>query len=398
MNTTQRDDRGQVLVIVALGLIVIVAMVGLVIDGGFAWSKQRATQNAADSVAEAGAVVLASTLVNVSPAKTDGDVMTAVNTAATNNQFATPSAWYTNFNGNLINAAGAVVGTTAQAAKVGDGVLPPGAKGVQAQTAQTVNTFLMSVIGIRTLDVTATATARVGYQQNTCAAESGCVILPVTIPTTVLGCDGQNDPAPAKDGSGNSILYTAPGPVQTVPLCKNGPGNVGWIDWTPTAGGASELEAAILTPSNPAMSWPGWYYITATGNMNSSNIESALRTYDGKVVQIPMFDNTCDATPTGPGVNDCPAGHLGGNGSNQWYHINSMASFKFCSTANATCTGMNLQHGAYINGNDRATCDTGNGGTSCLAGNFTIISGRGSVTEAPPPGGIPGSVSVQLIR
>ena len=31
------DERGQILVIVALGLVVMVAMVGIVIDGGYAW-------------------------------------------------------------------------------------------------------------------------------------------------------------------------------------------------------------------------------------------------------------------------------------------------------------------------------------------------------------------------
>ena len=46
-----RNERGQVLVIVAMGLVVMVAMVGLVIDGGFAWGQQRKTQNGADAMA-----------------------------------------------------------------------------------------------------------------------------------------------------------------------------------------------------------------------------------------------------------------------------------------------------------------------------------------------------------
>ena len=80
------SERGQVLVIVALSLVVLVAMVGIVIDGGFAWGKQRETQNASDAAAEAGAVVMAQRLAGVSPSKTDTDVATAVNAAFTDNQ------------------------------------------------------------------------------------------------------------------------------------------------------------------------------------------------------------------------------------------------------------------------------------------------------------------------
>ena len=78
---------GQILVIVAVGLVVIVAMVGVVIDGGYAWGKQRETQNGSDAASEAGAVVLAENLVRaaqvppVTP-KTDAQVRVAVNSAA----------------------------------------------------------------------------------------------------------------------------------------------------------------------------------------------------------------------------------------------------------------------------------------------------------------------------
>jgi Flp pilus assembly protein TadG len=53
-----RRERGQVLVILALALVAIVAAVGLVIDGGFAFAQRRAEQNAADFAALAGANAL----------------------------------------------------------------------------------------------------------------------------------------------------------------------------------------------------------------------------------------------------------------------------------------------------------------------------------------------------
>ena len=387
------SDRGQVLVIVAVGMVVIVAMVGLVVDGGYAWGKQRATQNGADSSAEAGATVLMQKLAGVP--KTDADVLAAVNAAAAASRIDTPSAYYTNITGGLLDASGAVAANQAAAAKVGTVAIPPGASGVLAVGSQTFDTFLARIIGFSTFTTTAPATAVAGYQ-GSCDSSAGCLLLPVTVPVTIVTCDGQNNPVPAP---GNPPpTWDLSGQISVVPLCKAGPGNVGWLDWTPTAGGSSELIDAITTPSNPAVQWPGWYYVTSTGNPNSSGIEDALRTYDGQVVNFPLFDLTCDATPTGPGINDCPAGHVGGNGSNQWYHIAAMGSFQFCSNTYADCAAKGYAHGAYVNGSNGVPCDTGNGATSCLIGRYTVISTEGKVVAAGGPVTNGASLTVQLIK
>ena len=53
---TKRDDeRGQILVIFGVALVAIVAMVGLVLDGGSAFAQRRSQQNASDLAAMAGA-------------------------------------------------------------------------------------------------------------------------------------------------------------------------------------------------------------------------------------------------------------------------------------------------------------------------------------------------------
>src|SRR5688500_13350547 len=57
-NRSERAPRGQIVVIVALALTTLVAMVGVVVDGGMAWSNRRQVQNAADSASLAGARVL----------------------------------------------------------------------------------------------------------------------------------------------------------------------------------------------------------------------------------------------------------------------------------------------------------------------------------------------------
>jgi Flp pilus assembly protein TadG len=53
--TSRERERGQVLVLFALSLIAIIAMVGLVLDGGSAFAQRRSEQNAADLAALAGA-------------------------------------------------------------------------------------------------------------------------------------------------------------------------------------------------------------------------------------------------------------------------------------------------------------------------------------------------------
>ncbi|MEO7295565.1 MAG: pilus assembly protein TadG-related protein [Candidatus Limnocylindria bacterium] len=392
MTTRRREDeRGQVLIIVAGGMVVIIAMVALVIDGGFAWAKQRDTQNAADAVAEAGATVLMQNLAGVSPPKTDADVVTATTQVATDNETTVRSAYYTNIGGDMLTCAGTVTTDSTAAAEVGGCAIPSGAAGVLATAEQEFNTFLAGVIGFTELTAAAPATAVTGYLGSTCEATAGCVILPVTFPTIQMDCDGSNSvvyPPPA-------TFWPNPSAVMVVPLCGgSSPGNVGWIDWTPTAGGASELADAITTPSNPAMTWPAWYYITQTGGPDS--IEPEMRTWDGQVVRIPEFDGTCDATPTGPGLSDCPVGQSPATG-NGWYHIAAMTSFELCSSTIPECAAAGYDYGSYIQGSNGSTCLTGNGATDCLVGRFLTTSFAGEVTAAPGPNPSGQDVGVQLI-
>jgi Flp pilus assembly protein TadG len=51
----RRDERGQIIVVFALALVAIVAMVGLILDGGSAFAQRRSEQNAVDLAALAAA-------------------------------------------------------------------------------------------------------------------------------------------------------------------------------------------------------------------------------------------------------------------------------------------------------------------------------------------------------
>jgi hypothetical protein len=393
------SERGQVLVIVGLSLIILTAMTGLVIDGGFAWGKQRITQNASDAASEAGAVVLAQKLAGSTPSKTDADVLQAVDAAFADNSVAKQAAYYVDVQGGLLDPMGSVAASTATAAQVGSGAIPPNAAGVQAVGTQTFDTFLARVIGINQFTTTAPATAVAGYLTQVCSAASGCDVIPVTIPVTVLGCDGSNNPAPVQPATAWPITDE---PI-VVPLCKNGPGNVGWLDWTPTGGGTSEVIASIANPNNPAIDLPSWQYITATGNVNSKGVEDAINdNYAGKVVQIPQFDLTCDTQPSGPLTTNCPTANVGGNGSNQWYHLPQFAAFQLCKSTIPKCMnnsyGKQFTQGAYVNGNNASVCNTGNGATACLVGRFVSFVTKGTVGPGSGLNPATNLIGVQLIH
>lgn len=407
-NDSEASERGQFLVIVAAGMIVFVALVGLVIDGGYAWGRQRDTQNAADAAALAGATVMAERLAGAEPERTDANVNTAVNTAFVNNDVPRDAAFYTNITGDLITPGGSVTTNEASAAKVGSGSpIPPTAAGVRARGVQVFDTFLMRIIGFNTSRTTAPATAVAGYLNEVCAAESGCDVLPITFPVTILQCNNTgNEPAALEPPTFWQVTNT---PI-SIPLCGNGPGNVGWIDWYPgTAGcdgtpseGLPEVECEILTPNNPPISLPSWQRVSEPGNPSAAYIETAINTrYSGQIVRIPQFDGTCGVTPSGTSLSGCPAGSVGAGGPNQWYHLPQFASFQFCGPAIPECVAAGATQASYINGTNSicATLDYATSGTtSCLVGRFVKFITEGTVGPGTGSGSSTDAIGVQLIH
>jgi Flp pilus assembly protein TadG len=390
-------EGGQVLVILVVGLIFMLAMVGLIVDGGNAFAQQRNTQNGTDAAADAGALVLAQNAGVPVPTKTDADVLAALTSTATSNHMSVGQAYYTDVLGNMLNAGGNPTTSTASAVLVGSGSIPPcvdatacvdgKASGVRVLGTKTVDTYIARVAGLGSITVTTDATAVAGYLTQTCSAAAGCGALPVTFPVTTIGCDANNKLDPTKAGGQWQVdtLYV-------IPLCQSDPGNVGWLDWTPTAGGTSELIDSINNPNNPAIGLPSWQYITSTGNVNSQSVEDAINGYGGQISLIPLFDSECDIQPAGDDQGACPAGHSPGNGSQNWYHLPAFTGFEFCTPSTAGCNGMK---GAYISGSN-PQCGV-SGGTSCLVGFFRYFIATGTVG----PGGIGtsvGAVGVQLIK
>jgi hypothetical protein len=402
-----------------------VALVALIVDGGNAYTQQRVTQTGSDAAAESGAVLLAGRLAGSSAPSGgwDATIADAIQATAAANNMTVQAAYYTDICGIPLKANGsaALSGTVedlSSALTVGNlsHVLPGGSAttpdcpslqvgpvaGVLIIGQKVFPTFVARAINIKTFTVTTRATAVAGYLQGYCDASQGnaCAILPVAIPVNSLACDGSNPPI----NSGHPWNF---GTIYKIPLCTNGPGNVGWLDWTPPNGGTPEVVDSIITADNPAVDLPSWQYMTATGNPNKKDIEDALRTYNGQVVLIPQFDLTCNpgsgqpdpdstnpAIVTGPNYG-CPSGALGGSGQNQWYRMPSFAFFQMCAPSLAGCGGL---EDAYTNGSNQAECDTGSGATSCIVGKFVDILGSGTVGAGVGSGTGSKAVGVQLIK
>jgi len=384
--------------VLALGAIL--AMVALIIDGGNAFAQQRQTQNGTDAAAESGAVMLAQNIGQTTPIKTDQQVVSAVNAAATANGLSTPTAYYTDISGRMLTWLGTTTTSTTSAAQVGQsptGLPAPcltncvetSASGIRAMTAQVFGTFVARAIGISQLTAYGDATAVSGYLPGGPAG----AVLPVTFPTTTVSCSGNGNPSP---GPNLWPIVTPPATPaaaneQTVPLCKNGPGSVGWLAIQPEdnacGGGVNDLACDIQNPDNPPLVIPNWFQ-TQTGNTNSSQVQNAMNTWNGKVIALPVFDCTATtatqvllANPQ-PTAAPCPTPPAPGNGNNTWYHVPHFLGF--------------LLDQAYIQGNNSAVCG-GNGATGCLKGWFVqFIGPPGPVTTTSSGPGTP--ISVQLIK
>jgi hypothetical protein len=433
----QSGESGQALVIMVAIMLLSMALLAVIVDGGNVLTQQRVAQTGADSTAEAGAIVFASRLAGV-PEPVGGwdlQIETKLLESASANHVTVKAAYYTDICGIPLKLDGspALNGdgseNLATAAAVGNGLLPGGSAttpdcpsltvgpvaGVLVVSQINVGTYVARSIGIPTITVNTNATSVAGYLQGFCAASEGvwCAVLPITIPVNTVTCDGSGNLV-------NGDHYWDWNQVLTVPLCKSAPGNVGWLDWTPPGGGATEIVCEIVNPNNPAVRLPSWTFVTSTGNVNGggscvdaetghvySGVEAAVRKYDGTQVLIPQFDMNCrtgnnqaDPDSEPPAINTapnfgCPNTPGGGNGQNLWYRMPSFAYFQLCDPSMPECGG---RYGAYMSGSNQAECDTGNGATSCLVGKFIDILSSGTVGPGVGAGAGNKALGVQLIR
>lgn len=355
---SRTGQAGQSIVILAISMAVILAATAVVLDGGNAMAQQRGTQNATDSAALAGAVVIGQQFSGA--LKSDPDVLSAVSNAFARNGTTMGTTYYVDFSLNQ-------VGTVGQG-----GAIPSTASGVEANGTRSFNTLLAGIIGQSSWTAGATATALAGDWEGGCSAAEGCNTLPVVYSIPIISCDGTNQPLVVGG------VYTSIGdPSQAtaanesiVPLCKTGPGGVGWIEMPGCSG---NLSQQIWPPCSAGFTLPTWL-ATTTGNTN--NVESVINDhYDGAIILIPMFDSTCREVPSSGLPADCTDP---GNGTNLYYHIPQVAPF--------------LLDYAYVNGTNFPECNEapgspfvgGNGSTGCFKGWFVNEMLQGKVGQFTP--------------
>jgi hypothetical protein len=386
MFRTHHEPRGQVIVIAALAIVALIAMTGLIVDGGAAFASQRATQNAADSAADAGALTLAERLGGASaPASGwDAEVAERVDAAAVANNMPDYLAVYTSIDGTLLGSGGGAVGSPESAAEVGKGTIPAGTAGVAVYGTLVSPTYFVRVLGVNGIPTSADATAVAGILTG---APKGA-LLPITFPVMISSCDKTADLVPG----------TAPWPLvgvaeandlnmAIVPLCTTGPGSIGWLDL-----GDGNLADQIDNPTNRAFDVPTWLQ-TQTGTVDA--MQEPMEQYIGQVVLIPMFDGTCVDEPTGSALGDCLGGE--GVGDNTWYHIPKFAGF--------------LVHDVFFKNadgdNPKVACNeepgapfvnTTNGSVACMKGWFVRYITVGPVTSGTLGDVDPGAIGVQLIK
>ncbi len=330
MSLTRRDgERGQALVIMAISLTVVLAGAAMVIDGGNAMAQQRGTQNATDAAALAGALVIAEKMSGDS--RVDADVVTAMSQSfSSNGQTMMGTSHYVAFDQTVVGTVGR------------GGSIPSEADGIKATGQRTFDTFLAGIAGQNTWTAGAEATALAGGLRSTCAANDGCGVMPVTFSIPITSCDGSSRPLRLTVDWPLTTLSTALNDssgeyMSIVPLCKNGPGGVGWLDFDC----GNNLASVILNPCHGAFDIPTWLH-TESGNVN--NVENAMNTYQDTVIVVPMFDATCRDVPTTGLPADCTDA---GDGDNIWYHIPRFAHF--------------LLKEAYTSGDDTGPCNSAPG-------------------------------------
>jgi Putative Flp pilus-assembly TadE/G-like len=148
----RKNGEGQILIFFALMFMGLMFAVGLVLDGSFAWVKQREAQNAADFAAIAGADSLRA-------GKTDADIHTIITTVAGDNGGAVQTAVYTDLNGNPYTPA-KIVGSQSDLTSFG---------GVQVVATRSWTPFFPVLWGGSTANAGASGTARFTSSNSLCA-------------------------------------------------------------------------------------------------------------------------------------------------------------------------------------------------------------------------------------
>jgi Flp pilus assembly protein TadG len=212
MSTPTMRDRGQVMVLFALSIIGIVALLGLIIDGGFLYVQRRTAQTSADAGALAGARALRDGL------SLAAIYNTALSTAQANAFGVTPTVTCV----TLVDVTGAFLGKLA-----GSGANCPlavatsttNASGVHVDVQIAYPTILAGMLRISTLSTAGAATAQLGVPSGVWTNDAPLIICG----GGSQGIAGMVSPGPIVTISGGGEVTNVPSPL--LPTYNVGPTN-----------------------------------------------------------------------------------------------------------------------------------------------------------------------------
>jgi hypothetical protein len=317
MSSTRRRPAGapgQIVVLFALVLGVVILGVGVVIDGGNALVQRRGSQNASDFAALAGARVIASFIDGDTSNGSDANVRSAISNAVISNggvpiTFGAPNGpRYVDGNGTLLGF-------------VGTGAIPSSAVGVQVASHRTWTPYFLGIIGMTDWTATTKATAKGGYSL---AGPPPGSLFPVGIALSFF------QTYPFCSGPVSAVPSDPCYPQQLTPGNLNVPGGFGWLKFgcdgyglgqEPPAniGGCGNdrpfLQGEIGPPSESygcctAVGEPG--SLDQIGSLPGNKVSADCSYWiDNEVtVTVPIWDTA------------------GGTGQNGWYHIVGFAGFQ----------------------------------------------------------------------
>jgi Flp pilus assembly protein TadG len=357
----RRSDRprGQILALFALTLTVLILGVGLVVDGGNALVQRRASQNAADFAALAGARIIAEKVGGDATTGTDANVQLAMTNAVSTNggaaiTFGSPNGpRYIDGNGALLGYVGA------------NPAIPATAAGVKVSSTRSWRPYFLGIIGISSWSASADATATGGF----CA--SGCTPPPGSLfPAGISLAFFQNYPdcaGPVSNVPGDPCY-----PQHLTPGNLNVPGGFGWLkfgcsgyglgqDPPANAGGCANSAVFLNTEIGPpSQSFGCCTQVGLSGSLdqigslpgNKASADCSYYINNGVTVTVPIWDTA------------------GGNGANGYYHIVGFAGFQI----------------------------TGCSGGKNIEGVWRRAFFAGPTTTTAPAPGVPTALGVQLVH
>ncbi len=357
--TARGKPRGQILVVFALVVTVLILGVGLVVDGGNALTQRRASQNAADFGALAAARIVAEKVGGNLTTGTDANVQLAISTSVAANGGGTIT--FGSPNGpRYVDSSGAYLGYVGANATI-----PATAAGVKVSSTRSWKPFFLGIIGVNSWSASAEATALGGYCVG-CAPAPGS-LFPAGISLAFF------QTYPDCGGPVNTVDPTDPCyPQHLTPGNLNVPGGFGWLSF-----GCSGYGLGQVAPANvggcgtskvflddeigpPSKSYgcctqvglPGSADKIASLPGNKASADCSYYITNKVTVTVPIWDTA------------------GGQGSNAWYHIVGFAGFQI----------------------------TGCSGGKDIEGVWRQAFFPGPTTTTAPAPGVPSSLGVQLVH